>query len=112
MRPWRVLEGRPSAGLEFEESGRTIQFQTFEECLEKFPSCGIALGEVEQTDFSFAPPAMHLRSEVKCVEGWAFGEHRECLWGLTMGSSPMRTQSPASTNEGESSEARRSPGED
>lgn len=43
---WRSMEGMPAAGLEFLESGRTIQFQTFEECVHRFPSCDHRLGDV------------------------------------------------------------------
>jgi hypothetical protein len=80
---WRIVETRRDRELEVEFGDRSrLLFQSYDECLERFPRCEATLSEVENANFyvnssrSFGAPAA-------CLQHWAFGENGRCLWGLT-----------------------------
>lgn len=80
---WRVLEApRVDFSLEF-ESGETVRFQSYRECLQSFPACPELLGHIEAIDpFDSSLVATLTQTGGRCVAAAAASELAHCLWGI------------------------------
>jgi hypothetical protein len=60
---------------------RRFWLQSFQQCVDGFPSCQATLGEVERADLRRDSSADCAMPE-SCVAAWVFGDVGECLWGI------------------------------
>jgi hypothetical protein len=79
---WRIVETRRSEKLEIEfDDGGRVRFQSYDECLERFPRCEVTLGEVESSNFHVTRDA-NFAAPTTCLRRWALAKNGHCLWGL------------------------------
>jgi hypothetical protein len=79
---WRIVETRRERALEIEfADGNRLRFQSFDECVERFPRCEATLGEVENANF-YVRSSLSFAAPTACLQRWAFGANGRCLWGV------------------------------
>jgi hypothetical protein len=90
----RVFSGFDHGALHY-ETGETVRFQNYAECVDTFPKCEAKVEDVDFADFSVRRSSQSFFTHQDCFLPWLTSPFGACIWGVTFtGRSAQNPSSP------------------